>query len=135
MKKTGNPLPFFEGSGVDLIYVSNFVIGACGTAAVEAMILEKFMLVLYKASLLSYIVYKLMVKTQWVSMPNVLLGREVYPELLQGKANASLIKESLQRYSQDTTRIRENLLEAKKKLGQRGSYKFWADVIVKRVEK
>ena len=135
LKKTGNPLPCFVGSGVDLIYVSNFVIGACGTAAVEAMILEKFMLVLYKASLLSYIVYKLMVKTQWVSMPNVLLGREVYPELLQGKANASLIKESLQRYSQDTTRIRENLLEAKKKLGQRGSYKFWADVIVKRVEK
>ena len=123
LKKTGNPLPFFEGSGVDLIYVSNFVIGACGTTAVEAMILEKFMLVLYKASLLSYIVYKLMVKTQWVSMPNVLLGREVYPELLQGKANASLIKESLQRYLQDTTRIRENLLEAKK-LGQRGSYKF-----------
>jgi len=130
LKDMGGDMSFFEGKGVDLMYVSEFVIGACGTAAVEAMMLDKFMVVLYKASLLSCLVYKLMVKTQWVAMPNILLGREVYPELLQGEVKTSLILEAVSRYLKDTKKVHNELTEARSKMGSRGVYKFWADAIV-----
>ena len=133
LKGMDSGLSFFEGKGVDLMYVSEFVIGACGTAAVEAMMLDKFMVALYKASFLSYLVYKLMVKTQWVAMPNILLGREVYPELLQGEVKASSVLEAVLRYLKDTTKVHNDLAKARSKMGDRGAYKFWADVIAKTV--
>ena len=52
------PSPDFLRAKVDLISQSQFVVGACGTAAVEAMMFDKFMVVPYKASLLSYIVLR-----------------------------------------------------------------------------
>ncbi len=135
IKSICHPLTFFEGKGVDLISQSEFVVGACGTAAVEAMMFDKFMVVLYKASLLSYIVFKVMVKTKWVSMPNVLLGREVYPEFLQSKANVGAIKRAICMYLDNSAKIHKDLLEAKSKMGRRGAYRLWADVILERVER
>ncbi len=56
---------------------------ASGTAALEAALLKKPMVVGYRFSALTYWLGKWLVKTPWFSLPNILAQREVVPELMQ----------------------------------------------------
>jgi lipid-A-disaccharide synthase len=85
------PWETYEGRGTELMAASEMVIGASGTAAVEALILEKFMIVLYKASFSSWLVYKAFVRSPLISIPNILAGGVIYPELLQSDVSAGKI--------------------------------------------
>lgn len=98
------PYEIYQGRGTELMAASEVVIGASGTAAVEALILEKFMIVLYKASLSSWLVYKTFVRTPWISIPNILAGTLIYPELLQSDATAVKILENFDLYMGDPRR-------------------------------
>jgi len=55
------------------------------------------------------------------------------PELLQGEVKASSVLEAVLRYLKDTTKVHNDLAKARSKMGDRGAYKFWADVIAKTV--
>ncbi len=56
---------------------------ASGTATLEAMLLKKPMLVLYRFHWLTYLLARFLVKIRWFSLPNLLLGRKIVPELIQ----------------------------------------------------
>ena len=43
--------------------------------------------VLYKTSWITYLLGRLFVKVKHIAMPNVLAGREVFPEFIQREAN------------------------------------------------
>ena len=49
------------------------------------------MVVVYKLSGVSYQIVKRLLRTNFVSLPNVILGREVVPELIQENANGKNI--------------------------------------------
>lgn len=61
------------------------VIVASGTAALEVMLAKRPMLVGYRISGLSYWIVKTfgLIKSAWVSLPNILAGKRIVPELLQ----------------------------------------------------
>lgn len=65
---------------------SDAVLLASGTTALEAMLLKKPMVVAYKAAALSYAIISRMVKSRFVSLPNLLANDEVVPELIQSQA-------------------------------------------------
>ena len=54
-------------SGRDLMHSSCFVIGASGTAAVESMLLDRFMIVIYKGTPLEWRIYKTLTHTPFVN--------------------------------------------------------------------
>lgn len=56
---------------------------ASGTAALEAALLKKPMVVGYRFSALTYWLGKWLVRTPWFSLPNILARRAVVPELMQ----------------------------------------------------
>jgi lipid-A-disaccharide synthase len=67
------------------------VLGACdaalvasGTATLEATLARAPMVVAYRTAWLTYAVYRLFVRAPLISLPNILAGKEVVPELLQG---------------------------------------------------
>ncbi len=93
----------YEGPGAKLMAASELVIGASGTAAVESLILGKFMIVLYRASLSSWLAYKAFVRTKWVSIPNILAGEDLYPELLQFQATPGRVLRHFDDYVGDPT--------------------------------
>ena len=67
----------------------NLVITKSGTATLEAALYKKPLIVVYKMSSLSYwflSIFKI-VQTDYISLPNILLGKEVVPELIQKKAH------------------------------------------------
>ncbi len=118
------------GEGRALMAGSCCVIGASGTAAVEAMMLDRFMIVLYRVSVSSEIIYRLMVKTPYISIPNRLAGCGLYPELVQAEARPSVILGHFEDYWADGEKRRDfhdRLRAARSRMGRPGVGDFWAD--------
>ncbi len=85
---------------------------ASGTATVEAALIGNPFLVVYRISKLSYAVAKRVVKVPFVAMPNLIAGREVVPELIQGDftaANVVLHLRRLMHNENDREQMKEDL--------------------------
>lgn len=80
-----------------VIYVSNFVISASGTAVLESALLGRPTVVFYKLPKTVFEIAKRMVKVPFISLPNLILGKEVFPELLQEEANPQRIYQEIQK--------------------------------------
>lgn len=73
---------------LQVMSASDMVVMASGTVTLEAMLLHKPMVVVYKLNALTYKVAKSLMKTRYYALPNILAGKEVVPELIQQDANA-----------------------------------------------
>lgn len=71
------------GNARDVMGASNAVLLASGTATLETMLMKTPMVAGYQVSWLSYQVFSRMVKTPFFTLPNLLAGREIVPELIQ----------------------------------------------------
>ncbi|HET9553258.1 MAG TPA: lipid-A-disaccharide synthase [Anaeromyxobacteraceae bacterium] len=67
-----------------------------GTSTLEAGLMLRPMVVVYKLSWLSYLVARLLVRLSWFSLVNLLAGRRVVPELLQTEASAARMAAELE---------------------------------------
>lgn len=67
----------------EVMAVSDAILIASGTATLEACLLQKPMVVAYRMASLTYRIYSRLIKSRWVSLPNVLAGEEMVPEVLQ----------------------------------------------------
>ena len=128
-------MEIFEGEGRELLAGSSAAAGASGTVAVEAMLLDRFMVVLYKTGFLSECVWRMLAKTQKISLPNILAGKEIYPELLQRHAAPENTTEALFRYLRDSEyrdAVHDGLRVAREGMGAPGALAFWAELILSR---
>ncbi len=114
----------YEVPSYILLESCDFALAASGTIAVEALIYEKPMIVVYKGNPLNYLIYKVLVNAKFVSMPNIMEGSEIYPELIQNKAVPSNILEILERWLEhedNVIEIRRKLKRLKRRLGKKGA--------------
>ncbi len=124
---------YWEGEGRELMLGSLAVAGVSGTVAVEAMLLERYMVVIYNMRRLNYIILKNLVHTKNISIPNMLTDKQVYPELLCDKATPENIVNELDNYINDPKRrkeINESLLKAKDLMGNINAAEFWAKSVL-----
>ena len=70
---------------------SDLVLLASGTSSIEAMLLLKPMIVVYKLHWLTFLVAKPLIKTKFVALPNLLSQKMLVPELLQENATSESI--------------------------------------------
>jgi lipid-A-disaccharide synthase len=84
-----------SGSGRAAMAASNAVLLASGTAALEAMLMRKPMVIAYRMAPVSWAILSRMVKTPHVGLPNILAGRAVVPEHLQHEATAENLANSM----------------------------------------
>ena len=118
-KELGIKTLSYEGAPYDCFHYSEFSLIASGTASLEAGIAQNPHLVYYKVSPLTYFVGKRLVKVPFVSLVNILLGREVVPELLQPKPEDIL--RTFEKTYQHREKIREELAKLKEILGREGA--------------
>jgi lipid-A-disaccharide synthase len=85
------PITIVDGFSHEVMAASDAILLASGTTALEAMLLKKPMVVVYKIAALSYWILLMLVKTPYLSLPNLLAGKEIVPELIQYKANVKNI--------------------------------------------
>lgn len=83
------------GQSVRVMQAADVVLLASGTATLEAMLLKKPMVVGYRVSALSYILLKHLIKIPFISLPNILSGRKIVPELLQKNMRPELLGQEI----------------------------------------
>ncbi|HBP41764.1 MAG: lipid-A-disaccharide synthase [Vreelandella alkaliphila] len=84
-----------EGQAREAMVASDAVLLASGTAALEAMLCHRSMLVAYKMAPITHWLAKRLVKTAWISLPNLIAQEGVVPELIQDAASPETIADRL----------------------------------------
>jgi len=77
------PAHLLDGQARDAMIASDAALLASGTAALECMLAKCPMVVGYRMKPFTFWLAKRLVKTPYVSLPNLLAGREIVTELLQ----------------------------------------------------
>ena len=111
---------------------SDLVLLASGTAALEAALLARSMVVAYKVSVLSYALAKLFARVKHVSMPNHLTEKPMVPEYLQGRAKPRVLAQEMDRLLSDiSTRAKiEDSFRSLSKILRNDAYEVAADKLV-----
>ena len=115
----------------DVIQCCDVVMTTSGTATLEIALLGVPMVITYKLAALTYYLGRLLIKTPFIGLPNIVFGKAIIKELIQHEANAdNLVKElSLILTDKDyADQMRANLLHVKQELGQEGGSKNMADL-------
>lgn len=84
-----------DGQSREAMVASDAVLLTSGTAALEAMLCHRAMLVAYKMAPATHWLAKRMVKTPWISLPNLIARDAIVPELIQDAATPDTVAESL----------------------------------------
>lgn len=102
--------------------VSDIILLASGTATLEAMLLHRPMVVVYKVNTLTYHLAKHLIKIPFVSLPNILSHQQnqtaIVPELIQNNAKAEIIAEQAINILQNPLTIQSLLATTTEKLRQ-----------------
>lgn len=85
----------FDGHSRDVMAASNAVLLASGTAALEALLLKKPMIVAYKLSPVTYWIAKRLLQVPYYSLPNLLAGEYLVEEITQNDVCAEILTPKL----------------------------------------
>lgn len=89
------PLLLLDGRSHEALAACDAVLIASGTATLEALLYKRPMVVAYKMAPLTYRILRRLVKSPYVSLPNLLAGRVLVPEMLQERATPEALAEAL----------------------------------------
>jgi len=77
----------------EIFKIADLALIASGTATLEAAIMETPMVIAYKVSFLSFMLGRFLIKVSHIGLVNLVAGRAIVPELIQGKATALRLAE------------------------------------------
>jgi lipid-A-disaccharide synthase len=84
VSRSGVPVHVAMGEAQRVLRASRAAVVASGTATLEAALIGTPMVVVYRTAWVSYLVGRLLIKVKHIALINILAGREIVPELLQG---------------------------------------------------
>jgi lipid-A-disaccharide synthase len=90
-----------EGATWDVLAWSDLALAASGTVTVEATLLGTPMVVFYRVSQLSWLAGKFLVRVPFYSMPNLIAGQAVVPELMQNEVSGERLAAEALRLLED----------------------------------
>ena len=96
-----------EGESWDAMAHADLALAASGTVTVEAALLGTPMVTFYRVTTPSWVAGKLLVNVPFYSMVNLIAGRAVVPELMQGQMTGARIAEEALRLLPDGPARRE----------------------------
>lgn len=100
-----------EGSASDEFAGTDLAIACSGTATFELAVMGIPSLVMYKMAPLTYYLVKHLVKVDAIAMPNIILGKHVFPEFIQNEATPENIAETAVSILNNPARYKEILKE------------------------
>jgi lipid-A-disaccharide synthase len=107
------------------------VMTTSGTATLEIALLTVPMVITYKLAPSTYWLGRWLVKTPFIGLPNIVLGKGIVKELIQHEASADNLAAEVKRILTDKTyadEMRANLIKVKEQLGQGGGSKNMAQL-------
>ena len=89
------PLTLLDGQSHLALAACDAVLIASGTATLEALLYKRPMVVAYRLAPLTFWILKRMVKSPYISLPNLLAQRLLVPELLQDDATPEALAQTV----------------------------------------
>jgi lipid-A-disaccharide synthase len=113
-----------DGRTEEVVGASDAALVKSGTSTLEAGLMLRPMVVVYRLSWLTYVVAKLLVRVAHIALVNILAGRRLVPELMQGEATPARMAGEVERLLGDAG-AREaqlaGLREVRASLGEPGA--------------
>ena len=113
-----------ENGTYDLMAYSDAAIVTSGTATLETGWFGTPMAVVYRTSALTYAIGRLLVDVRSIGLVNIVAGRPIVPEFIQGGMTVRNIADAVGRFLDDgaqASRIRGELSVVREKLGGPGA--------------
>jgi len=85
----------------ELFCETDLALVTSGTATLEASLMGVPMVIAYKTSLVTYSIYKKLVKIPFIGLPNIIAGEQIVPECIQDGESGEKMAEKLQAFIQD----------------------------------
>ncbi len=99
------PITLINGHSHEAMAAADVVLLASGTVTLEALLLKKPMVVAYKMAPLTFKILSWLVKTPWVSLPNLLAQKMLVPELLQTDATPQKLSAAIMNYFENPEEV------------------------------
>ena len=119
-----------DGASRDALASSDVALVASGSATLEAAILNCPTIVIYKVSALSFFAAKHLVKVDYISLPNLIAGREIFPEYIQDLEAESIAEKVLHVLHNETASMKNDMEEVRRELGTSDSYGLARDAVI-----
>ncbi|PPC90050.1 MAG: lipid-A-disaccharide synthase [Methylobacter sp.] len=110
----------------DVMQCCDAIITTSGTATLEIALFTVPMVIAYKLSPITYLLGRLLVKTPFIGLPNIIAGKAIVKELIQHHANAQAMAAEILHILENpdyAKTMRQNLLQVKLALGEGGGSK------------
>jgi len=90
------PITFVDGLALTVMNAAELVVVASGTASLECALLEKPLCIIYKSSLLNFMIAMKVIKVKYLGLCNLLVNKMLATELLQYDCTPGAIQTWLQ---------------------------------------
>ncbi|MGL5123907.1 MAG: lipid-A-disaccharide synthase [Fusobacteriaceae bacterium] len=110
---------------------SEIAIATSGTVTLELALIGIPTIVVYKTGWLNGIIAKHILKVGYVSLPNLTLNREVFPELLQYQCNSENIIKNIHKILNNKKETEKNIEEVRATLSGKEIIKSYSKYILK----
>ncbi len=114
-------VPIIANDTYNLVHAADAALVASGTATVETALLGTPMVIMYRVSRFTFALARLLVRVDFIGMPNLILGRSVFPELIQDDANPEKMAAAIRSVAGRREELRAALQELRGKLGEPGA--------------
>ena len=106
-------------------------VAASGTVTLELALMGIPTVVIYKTGFINAFIAKYILKVGFVSLPNLTLNREVYPELLQDRCNVNEIEKAIEAFELNKEKTEKDILEVRKELSGENIVESYGDFLMK----
>jgi lipid-A-disaccharide synthase len=129
----GFPIQVIKEDPLDMISLADVILCASGTATLMVGLMEKPMVIMYRMNpITAWLAKRLVTKTPFFGMVNLIMNRRVVPELFQEEANPERLASEIATIIENPT-VREQMVtdlrEIKNKLGSRGATRNVAAIL------
>lgn len=115
------PFPLAHGDTYNVVAAADAAIVASGTATLETALLGCPMVIVYRVSPVTYWLARRLVQLEWIGMPNIILQKPLFPELLQAAATPQAIAAAVRSLGHQRSEMRAALAGIRAQLGQPGA--------------
>jgi lipid-A-disaccharide synthase len=118
------PITIVERDTTNTLFHATFAMVASGTATVEAALAGTPMVIIYRASQVNWRLIRPLIHLNTFGMVNLIAGRRIVPELIQGDATGERVAAEVRAILSDPKRLsemRQDLEEVRERLAAGGS--------------
>lgn len=119
----GGPVPFpvADDDTYNVVAAADAAVVASGTATLETALLGCPMVIVYRMAWLTHWLARRLVHLDWIGMPNIILDREVFPELIQDEVTPDAVAAAVRTVAAQRDDMVSALATLRSRLGEPGA--------------